>query len=187
MIAVGIDPGKNGAIALVERIDKTTKILFICDNGKLYDDNGASNCSVNPLKLKKWWRENIIKRSDLNTQEIKAIGVETPIFTGMGMGIKTTMSMYESYGVLRATLLLLSPNSVFFRGVKPQEWIYHWDILYHPKEKRNKEESIILASTLFPEQQSMFFGKYGGAKDGRAEATLIATYMLDCIDEGIAD
>ena len=179
MIAVGIDPGKKGAIAVVERKAGKSKVLLIDDNGDLYDDSGASNCSMNPVKLKNWWHENIIGNDDIPVNDLCGIGVETPIFTGLGMSIKTTMSMFESYGVIRSTLSLITAKSVVFRGIKPQDWIYHWDILYHPKERRSKEESIILATTLFPDQQTLFFGKKGGGKDGRAEAVLIATYVLD--------
>lgn len=182
MIAVGIDPGKKGAIAVVERVDTKASILLIDDNGNLYDDSGASSCCMNPLKLKTWWREHIDKRMG---KDLRGVGIETPIFTGPGMGIKTTMSMYESYGVIRSTLELITHKAVKIRGIKPQEWIYHWTILCHPKEKRSKEESIILASTLYPEQQKMFYGRNGGARDGRAEATLIATYVLDCAAENV--
>lgn len=185
MIAVGIDPGKKGAISVVCRYEKETTILFLDDNNDLYDGSGAANCSMNPLKLRDWWKENITRRGWLEKSDLCGVGIETPIFTGPGMGIKTTMSMYESYGVIRSTLELLTPKSITIRGIKPQEWIYHWDILCHPKEKRSKEESIILATTLFPEQQKLFFGKNGGAKDGRAEATLIAIYVLDCAEEGV--
>ena len=184
-IAIGIDPGKKGAIAIVERKGTQDTILSISDNGDLYDDSGASNCCMNPVKLKAWWRDNVRNCDLIDPKRICGIGVETPIFTGMGMGIKTTMSMYESYGVIRSVFALCKSKWMVIRGVKPQDWIYHWDILCHPQEKRSKEESIILASTLYPSQQDMFFGKQGGAKDGRAEAVLIATYILDCAQDGV--
>lgn len=185
MIAIGIDPGKKGAIAVVERNGERDTILFVYDNGDLYDDSGASNCCMNPVKLRGWWRDYIKKCDSIDAKSICGVGVETPIFTGMGMGIKTTMSMYESYGVIRSVLSLCASRWMVIRGVKPQDWIYHWDILCHPQDKRSKEESIILASTLYPTQQELFYGKYGGAKDGRAEAVLIATYILDCAKDGV--
>ena len=181
MIYVGIDPGKNGALALLFKDNS----MLIYDLGDFYDDTGTSSLSVNPTKFRQFVKANIkVLGKDV------VVCCERPIFVGGGFTIKTPMSMYESFGVIRA---VFDGLHIEFMGVKPKEWIQHYTELYHPKKKRDKQESIDLAKKMFPESAEMFEytvlkGKSKGKKiglDGRAEAVLIANFARSFFDTSI--
>lgn len=172
MIYVGIDPGKNGALAMLFQDDS----ILVYDLATLYDDTGTSNNSINPNKLKV-----LVEKGIKPCGKDMVVFCERPIFAGGGFTIKTPMSMYESYGVIRT---VFECGGIPFRGVRPKEWIKYYPELYHPKKKRDKEESIALAKKLFPDSTEIFEykvlkGHYKGkviGLDGRAEAVLIANF-----------
>ena len=176
MLTVGIDPGKKGAIALLFG-DGSLDVFDLCD---CYDESGAANSSVNPAVLGQWAEKRF---AGMNCADIM-VCCEKPIFAGAGFTIKTPMSMYESYGVLRG---VFASFGVQFVGVSPTQWLKGYSELYHPKVKRTKEESVTVAKTLFPDYAGVF--EYEVTKgrckgnvvllDGRAEAVLIAKYAQD--------
>ena len=174
-ITVGIDPGKKGAMAILQ-----SGTFTVYDIGDCYDDTGASQSSVNPAKF-----SELVLRAvpEIGKNEVY-VGCETPIFVGGGFTIKTPMSMFESFGVFRA--VFWSFGKVFFVGVQPREWQKFYPDLYHPKVKRTKEESVEKAKQLFPRyagefERTVAKGSHKGKVillDGRAEAGLIANYVL---------
>lgn len=185
MIYVGIDPGKKGAVAILD--DDGTLVFF--DIGDAYNDTGASRSSLDPnlfFDIVVSWLWN-------HKEDTIIIGCEQPIFLGSKFTIQTTMSMFESFGVLKTVLskgiFKLRDKSVTFRGVPPREWIKHYPNLYHPKQKRDKRESVAEAKRLFPDYADQFErvirkGRNKGSMvllDGRAEAALIALYAKNII------
>ncbi len=175
MLTIGIDPGKNGAVASLFD-DGSLDVLDLSD---FYDDSGAAQTSINPDKLGRW-----IERRLLGFSGNITVCCEKPIFVGGGFTIKTPMSMFESYGVIRG---LFSSFGVPFQGVAPRDWLKWYPDLYHPKKKRTKDESVVKAKELFPNYAEVFEyevlkGRCKGNKvllDGRAEAALIARYAQD--------
>lgn len=180
MLFVGIDPGKKGAVAV---LDDDGALTFF-DIGVLYNDTGASKSSLDP----NLFFDTVVSWLHDQPDETIVVGCEQPIFLGSKFTIQTTMSMFESYGVLKTVLSegisKLRDKSVIFRGIPPKEWIKAYPNLYHPKEKRTKEESVAEAKRLFPKHAGKFErviikGSHKGGSillDGRAEAALIALY-----------
>lgn len=179
MLVVGIDPGKQGAVATLFS-DGSLDVLDLSD---FYDDSGAAHSSVNPGKFGKWIRKRTAALGCSLT-----VCCEKPIFVGGGFTIKTPMSMFESYGVIRG---VCAAHGLSFIGVNPREWQKHYPALYHPKQKRTKEESVVEAKRLFPNYADVFEyevlkGRCKGNTvllDGRAEAALIARYAQDVVSE----
>ncbi len=177
MRIVGIDPGKNGALALLSESGEMS--FFPLKD--FYDDNGAARLSLNPQLIYNWLYSLQVEFSD-----IALVCCEKPIFMGSGFTIQTSMSMFESYGVLKTCFHALC---IAFHGVRPIEWIKYYPNLYHPKQRRDKVESVVEAKNLFPLyadelERVIERGKTKGTKkplDGYAEAALIAKYGLDVI------
>lgn len=181
MLFVGIDPGKYGAVAVLD--DDGTLTFF--DIGGSYNDNGASKSSLDP----NLFFDTVVSWLWNHPDKTIVVGCEQPIFLGSRFTIHTTMSMFESFGVLRTVLSegisKLRDKNVSFRGILPKEWIKAYPALYHPKQKRDKTESVAEAKRLFPDYADQFErviekGSHKGAKrlmDGRAEAALIALYI----------
>lgn len=82
-----------------------------------------------------------------------------------GQGVTSMMSIGMGYGslVMWATLL-----NVPFITPRPAAWKQRLGVT------RDKASSVTMASRLFPE--AGLYGPRGGAKDGRAEALLLAEY-----------
>lgn len=179
MYIMGIDPGKAGAVALL--FDDGSLDVF--DLGECYDASGAAHTSINPILLQDW----LLRRMSGLDAAAFTVCCEKPIFVGGGFTIRTPMSMFESYGVIRGVCLSLGLE---FFGVSPKDWQKHFPELYHPRVKRTKEESVQMAKELFPDYAEVFEskvtrGKYKGGTvllDGRAEAALIAKYARDELD-----
>lgn len=171
-VYIGIDPGKNGAITLLYNDDSLT-IMDITD---FYDDEGAARISLNPRKFNDWLDYEF--KGEL--VPIIHVCCEEPVFMP-GFTSHTTMSMFESFGVFRTLFML---KNVSFSSVRPGSWIKSYPELYHPKKKRDKTESVLLAQKMFPTHADVFErtitrGRTKGKKqllDGRAESTLIALY-----------
>lgn len=172
MFTVGIDPGKQGALVALGADGQ----MFFFSLTDLYDEYGAARSSLNPEFVYKLF----LQVSDV-ADEIGLVCCEKPIFKGPRFTIHTTTSMFESYGVLRS---ICYSRGLPFYGVMPIEWIKHYPNLYHPNQKRDKEESVAEAKRLFPLYSDEFEttvsrGRTKGSLkllDGRAEASLIALY-----------
>jgi len=171
---VGIDPGKSGAMVVLFSDDS----MLVYDLSECYDGSGAAQTSINPVKF----RDLVVDNFGVLLEEKEVlVCCEKPIFVGGGFTIKTPMSMFESYGVIRT---VFESVGVGFKGIRPRDWIRFYPDLYHPKQKRDKSESIVKAKELFPDSSDMFEytvlkGRYKGTiigLDGRAEAALIANY-----------
>lgn len=186
MLCVGIDPGKRGAVAVLG--DDGTLTFF--DIGDSYNDTGASKSSLDPTLF----FDTVVTWLWDQPDKTIVVGCEQPIFLGSRFTIQTTMSMFESFGVLKTVLsegiskrmsaIVDRDKEITFRGIPPKEWIKSYPNLYHPKQKREKEESVVEAKRLFPEHADQFErviqkGSHKGGivlMDGRAEAALIALY-----------
>ena len=185
MLCVGIDPGKKGAVAVLGG----DGALTFFDIGVSYNDLGASKSSLDPNLFFDTVVSWLLDRPETTI----VVGCEQPIFLGSRFTIQTTMSMFESFGVLKTVfsegITKLRDKSVIFRGVPPKEWIKSYPNLYHPKRKREKEESVAEAKRLFPDYADQFErviqkgSRKGGIvlMDGRAEAALIALYTKNFI------
>ena len=170
MIFIGVDPGKSGAIAVLYPDNS----LSVFDLHEFYDDSGAAHSSLNPIRINHWIQWKLKRQTDVR------VCVEKPIFIG-GYNIQTTMSMYESFGVLRCAFV---NANIPFSDVLPKEWLRFYPEISRTRKRREKIESVIEAKKLFPRYAELFErtivkgrGKGGVIPlDGRAEAVLIANY-----------
>lgn len=178
---VGIDPGKKGSVAVLHG----DHILRFFDLGSYYTDSGASKTSLDPTLF----FDGVVSWFFDRPENVLFVGCEQPIFMGPRYTIQTTMSMFESFGVIRTlfsdVFFGVHDKSVVFRAITPKEWIRSYPSLYHPKRKREKEESLAEAQRLFPDSVDQFVrpitrgSRRGGTimLDGRAEAALIALFV----------
>lgn len=144
---VGIDPGKDGGIAVIDRSGMcvglsrmpldTDKEIDVCAL-KLFEDTYQAFC--------------FIERAFCMPMQST-----TSTFT-CGIG----------YGKLIAALEL---KKIPYSEIRAQAWKKHFGLL-----KQEKIESVKLASTIFPSAKDLFYTPRGRMLDGLAEALLVAEY-----------
>lgn len=152
---LGVDPGMKGAIA------------WITEDGQVF----VKDMPV--LSVGKKNKNDVQKQLEI----VKAVKDEWPDVVGAieivhamkGQGVTSTFTFGEGYGMNQACLYALG---IPFDYVTPQRWKKE---LMHGMAKE-KAASCLTASRLFPEYRDLFFGPQGGAKDGRADAVLIAEF-----------
>jgi crossover junction endodeoxyribonuclease RuvC len=149
----GIDPGKEGAIAViygrsVEFWDAPT--LNVGKGSKRAYDEAAM---VEILK-------------NLRTA---TFGLEL-VHSMPGQGVASMFSQGEGFGLWKGILSALETR---WQLVTPQAWKKAL-MAGQPKEKAS---SVLVASRLFPNAQKLLRGPRGRALDGRADALLIAEYV----------
>jgi crossover junction endodeoxyribonuclease RuvC len=144
---IGIDPGKDGGIAVIDREGKlvalsrmpldTEKEIDVCAL-KLFEDTHQAFC--------------FIERA-------------------FCMPMQSTISTFTcgiGYGKLISALEL---KAIPYSEIRAQVWKKHFGLL-----KQDKIKSVELASNLFPSAKDLFYTPRGRMLDGLAEALLIAEY-----------
>lgn len=148
---IGIDPGKQGAIACLDdkKITITATIDDIPTIGKLYDINGVYEILKKATALE-------ISFCVIEKQQVMPKQGSVSGFT-IGFG----------YGILIGILKALE---IPFQEVRPSVWKKTFSLT------KDKSKSITTAQSLFPNLADQFVTKRGRALDGRAEAILLAEY-----------
>ena len=146
MFYLGIDPGKSGAVAVV---DADGNLLLVFDTPLIGRDYDAG-------EMVDFLTEHRESRAALEIQHaMPKQGVSSTFTTGYGYGL---------------WYMALTALGIPFDLVRSQDWKRALGI----PAGRDKADSVAAAQRLFPGGD--FTGPRGGVKDGRAEACLLAEY-----------
>ena len=156
MIIIGIDPGINGAISIVEN----KKILEVYDTPTMIDGK-KNKRQINSAQV-----TNIIKER-LNVGKEVVVVVEH-VNAMPGQGVTSMFNFGQSFGVIKGICAALSLPIHF---VRPTKWKKYFNLI-----KTNKDASRTKVIETYPEISSKLHRK----KDSnRADAILIALYFND--------
>jgi len=156
MIIIGIDPGINGAISVIEN----KKILEVYDTPTMIDGK-KNKRQINSAQV-----TNIIKER-LNNDN-KVVVVVEQVNAMPGQGVTSMFNFGQSFGVIKGICAALSLPIYF---VRPSKWKKHFNLI-----KTNKDASRTKVIEVYPEISSKLHRK----KDSnRADAILIALYFSD--------
>ena len=146
-IYIGIDPGKNGALAIIRESKGVSLIDF---DLKAYID------------LLSYFKSSI-KSYDM------FIGIER-VHAMPGEGVKSSFSFGERVGELKGILSTLDFD-------KNTEWIQPQTWQKHINTDSNRGKKAIADSLLSLYPSADLYGPRGGLKDGRSDALGIANYI----------
>jgi len=152
MLIAGIDPGTNGAIAVLDSSNPDSVALLdlkknsICDTWNWLHTEGLA------LKSSKIWVEDVHSM----------FGMSAKSNFGFGRNLGTVLTIAE-------LLTGKDPNTI-----TPKIWQKYIGVTV--KGKAIKQEVAKIAQGLYPNAE--LHGKRGGLLDGRADALMIAHYGL---------
>ena len=156
MIIIGIDPGINGAISIIEN----KKILEVYDTPTMIDGK-KNKRQINSAQV-----TNIIKERMKTDKEV--IVIVEQVNAMPGQGVTSMFNFGQSFGVIKGICAALSLPIYF---VRPSKWKKHFNLI-----KTNKDASRTKVIEVYPEISSKLQRK----KDSnRADAILIALYFND--------
>ena len=146
-IYIGIDPGKNGALAVIRESKGVSLVDF---DLKAY------------INLLSYFKSSI-KSYDM------FIGIER-VHAMPGEGVKSSFSFGERVGELKGILSTLDFDNNT-EWVQPQTWQKH----INTDSNRGKKAIADSLLSLYPSAD--LYGPRGGLKDGRSDALGIANYI----------
>ena len=156
MIIIGIDPGINGAISVIEN----KKIIEVYDTPTMIDGK-KNKRQINGAQV-----TNIFKER-LNGEKQVVVVVEH-VNAMPGQGVTSMFNFGQSFGVIKGICAALNLPIYF---VRPAKWKKHFNLI-----KTNKDASRTKVIEVYPEISSKLHRK----KDSnRADAILIALYFND--------
>jgi hypothetical protein len=152
MLVVGIDPGTNGAIAVLDSANPDSVALLNLKNNEIW-------------YIWQWLNDqNLVKKKC-------RVWVED-VHSMYGMSAKSNFGFGRNLGTVLTIGELLTGN--FPRMVTPKIWQKYIGVTV--KGKAIKKEVAKIAQGLYPNAE--LHGKRGGLLDGRADALMIAHYGL---------
>lgn len=154
-IILGVDPGASGSLAV---IDVNCKLIDIIDFNE----------------------DEVINHLHMYHKRVVKAGIEQ-VHSMPGQGVVSVFAFGQNFGWWKGVLDVFD---IEYTEIRPQEWKKKLGLtmpkdLTKTKEQRKKEGKAMackMASDLWGSE--WFYGKRGGLKDGRAEAALIAKYVL---------
>ena len=156
MIIIGVDPGINGAISIVEN----KKILEVYDTPTMIDGK-KNKRQINSAQVSNIFKE----RLNLNKEVIVVV---EQVNAMPGQGVTSMFNFGQSFGVIKGICAALKLPIHF---VRPAKWKKHFNLI-----KTNKDASRTKVIESYPEISSKLHRK----KDSnRADAILIALYFSD--------
>lgn len=163
-LSIGIDPGLSGALAVIRdgqlvSVDDTPTLLI--GTKRHYDMAGMERLLHAAMRMQDVVLERFVSCVVVGIERQQAMpsqGVVSMFSTGYG------------YGLWR---MLLHCNGVSVEEIQPKAWRKHFS-LPAGKPLERKRAALAKATDLFP--AAPLTGPKGGAKDGRADALLIAEY-----------
>ncbi len=154
MIIIGVDPGINGAISIVEN----KKILDVYDTPTMIDGK-KNKRQINSAQVSNIFKE----RLNLNKEVIVVV---EQVNAMPGQGVTSMFNFGQSFGVIKGICAALKLPIHF---VRPAKWKKHFNLI-----KTNKDASRTKVIESYPEISSKLHRK----KDSnRADAILIALYF----------
>jgi len=161
-IFIGIDPGKTGAIAV---IDFDLNILDVKDwpgNELLCAELIRDYCS--------WW----------NTGEFKIFAALEKVHAMPHQGVTSMFTFGENYGMWK---MVLAANGISYLNPTPQAWMKGLVV----KKKYNgdaKKAHLAIVCQIFPDDRAYFSGPRGGIKTDRCAAAMIAYWRRQQYHKG---
>ena len=170
MRVIGVDPGKSGALALVERVNGAVPVLVDAVDVPLLDDE------IDVLEVIRWIMEK--KANHAFVERVQAMPAKRSgdqNGKSHSMGAVSAFNFGANYGALKACVRgRLVPMTI----VTPTKWKGFYGLPGVTADKDAKEKARARAISLFPGAADMMKRK----KDsGRAEAGLIALYGLGLV------
>ena len=154
MIVIGIDPGINGAISIIEN----KKILEVYDTPTMIEGK-KNKKQINGAQV-----TNIIKERIKDQKEV--IVVVEHVNAMPGQGVTSMFNFGQSFGVIKGICAALNLPIYF---VRPTKWKKYFNLI-----KTNKDASRTKVIEAYPEISNKLHRK----KDSnRADAILIALYF----------
>ena len=154
MIIIGVDPGINGAISIIEN----KKILEVYDTPTMIDGK-KNKRQINSAQVSSIFKERLNLNKDV-------IVVVEQVNAMPGQGVTSMFNFGQSFGVIKGICAALSLPIHF---VRPTKWKKHFNLI-----KTNKDASRTKVIESYPEISSKLHRK----KDSnRADAILIALYF----------
>ena len=151
-IFIGIDPGKGGAIAA---IDKDLEVLDVND----WPGNELL-CSGVIKEYCQWW----------NNDQFKIFAALEKVHAMPGQGVTSMFTFGENYGMWK---MALAYAGLSYLNPPPQTWMKGMVVKKQFAGDSNKAH-LAAACQLFPEYKHHFIGPRGGIKTDRCAAVLIA-------------
>lgn len=155
MLVLGIDPGAQGALCLLDTSRK------FCE---FFDTPNTKNMYESLCDLDSWL---------ISTRGAQHIAIEDVHSLG-GMSAKSNFQFGRNLGLLEGVVHLEHPIVEY---VQPKVWQKATGISF-PRGSTPKDRKHITAARvleLYPE--AAIYGPKGGLKDGRADALMIAHYL----------
>ena len=149
MFIAGIDPGANGAIAVLDSSNPDSVALL--DLAK-----------VTPFDAYQW----------LHKQQPNSVWIED-VHSLYGMSAKSNFGFGKNLGIVTA-IAKIATNGQAVKTVAPKVWQKYVGITV--RGKAIKKQVAEIAQSLYPTTE--LYGKRGGLLDGRADALMIAHYGL---------
>lgn len=154
MFIAGIDPGANGAIAVLDSENPDSVALLDLKKFSIYDStNWLHNQNVSTV-----WLENV--------------------HSLYGMSAKSNFGFGRNFGIALA-IAKVGTSDGPIEQVTPKVWQKYINVTV--KGKAIKQEVGTIAKSLYPNAE--LHGKKGGLLDGRADALMIAHYGLKHMEE----
>ena len=149
MLIAGIDPGSNGAIAVLDSTNPDSVALLDLNKCSIYDAT-------------KW----------LHNQKIESIWLES-VHSLYGMSAKSNFGFGRNFGIALAIAKVGTSDGPIHQ-VTPKIWQKFAGVT--AKGKDIKKQVAEIATRLYP--AANIYGKRGGLLDGRSDALMIAHYGL---------
>ena len=147
----GIDPGSNGAICVLDRIDSTYIAFYDLNKSTTYD-------------IAVW----------LFNQKVTYIWIED-VHSLYGMAAKSNFIFGKNLGMVTTISEILSKgDNSKIHTVTPKIWQQYIGVT--KKGKHIKKNVADIAKKLYPDVE--IYGKRGGLLDGRSDACMVAYYGL---------
>lgn len=188
---VGIDPGGNGAVAILDSKGNLTSVVDM----PMYEEkiekrvkakSGTKNEKDKLVKTVK----KIQKKMHLEHKELFKIiptcdNIALEKVSAMpGQGAVAMFTFGKLYGAIKA-VSDIKAETVY--DIRPTEWQKHFNLTKSKADKEGKTKSDLVKQhkidiankvlELYPEAE--LYTKRGALKDGRADAILIARYLFE--------
>jgi len=157
MFTIGIDPGSNGAIAVLDSLNPDSIALLDLKKHSIFEISS--------------WLTSRYKNIEYEEEAIVKIWVED-IHSMYGMSAKSNFGFGRNLGIVLTISEMLT--GVTPGMVAPKVWQKYIGVT--AKGKAIKRQVANIAQYLYP--QAELHGKKGGLLDGRSDALMIAYYGL---------
>lgn len=188
MNIVGIDPGKHGAIAILNdkgELISLTDIPLISEKRKKTVKVRMTESRLKEIESGKKVAKTATKETTIELVNIPELGRLIPhdaafciekVGSMPGQGVTSMFSFGETFGILRGLAETRTRYNVTYPT--PTTWQKHFGIKNETKEKKDLKLLIAKkAMELYPDAN--LYNERGTLKDGRSDALLIARYLYE--------